>query len=617
MSTEALLKLFYLKFKSSKIANIFLGVFFSFNMILLTSIVSYYRTIYKQTEAFGQKQSISIWTELSILGIIVVFTCIVTYNILLIWLEGQENFFEKVNALEKKKTKIFVILFLYLSLLNSVGSIVGWLIGEKLGDFIAISTLPFETISIKEPVGITEASIAFSLNFISFCIGVIGPLSKILNLKMKTAEEKNEEYFEERKKIKKVLGCPAIINLSIANLIRYDKRIIASIALLVLGFTLVNTTYIQYKSYDYDKYLEQRLVSDVEIVNKNGQEMESKNIFLEILDTKNQGKLLSKKMNIEMPEEIYNQFFSFYDSDLLKQMEDNESWTEEYKQIKQTRKCKVTVYSLDDMLIDKMVESCEIYLGAIDKEMLKNDNYVIAQGISSDKEKQRQPFLAGDNISLYGRDFTIMAIVDLPITFTELSWGENFGISFYMSENNFNKLFPKSKLEKIYLDVPEEQMVDIENTLKKIDKDNSNMQIKTEKNIFSDYQREVKDSIFLKAIIAFLLLTIGIICMAHSMIDSIYKRKKEFSLMNIIGASYYQIRKILICEGAIFSGITCILTYFVNFIVGTIAAKMYAESFWSGQYFFSLLPINTLIIPFIIICLLIPIIVFERIRKTI
>ena len=99
--------------------------------------------------------------------------------------------------------------------------------------------------------------------------------------------------------------------------------------------------------------------------------------------------------------------------------------------------------------------------------------------------------------------------------------------------------------------------------------------------------------------------------MINSMIDSIIERKKEIILMKIIGAERIQIEKMLMYEGAIFSGLTIILSYIMVFSVGTVIVKLYMQKQWAVQYYFSLLPINVISPIFLCLGVLIPLFAYK------
>lgn len=622
MQNKVLKRIIFSKMKSNKLSNLLLICVALVNALLLESILSYYKTILVQTEAFGQKQDIELIVPLGLILFITIFAAIVYYNILHISFESQKDFFVKLKVLKCSSAKIQVLILLFLFLLNILGTLSGGAAGWFLGKSIAEAILPFQPADIVVQVKIYEILLLLFFSNLSLVLGSLWPIYKIRKIELESIEEKNNKYLEGRKEIKKILGCPAIINLSIANLVRYDKRIVTSMLLLVCGFTLANTIYIKYKSYSFDKYLEQKLLSDFEIghlENENPDKLEDElkeieNIF-EKYDIVGKGYIYSECVELSMTDEVYDTFFRYYDDSILKEMSKNISWIQEYQEVRDSKKCDVTILSVNDFLLDKLIEKSEVYSGAIDKELLQNGNGIIIQGVPSDENKENQPYEIGNSVTFNGRTYVILAIIDAPLTLTEINSPSNFGITFYLPQEHFRKAFSDSNIEKVYFNANKDELLKIADELKKFEAKYNDVQIQSKKSLYRVYQKEINNSILLEVFVAFFLIIMGMLCMINSMVDSIRSRKKEFALMNVIGASKIQIEKMLIYEGAIFAGITVIVSYITNFIVSTIINRIYMEQQWTVQYYFSLLPLNIISVLFICTCLLVPIVTYYTLLK--
>lgn len=609
------------KMKSNMLRNVLLASVSIVFSLLFETVYIYFKTIVVQTEAYGQKQDIDIVTFLLLMAVVSVFACVAYYNILNISFEAEKAFFLKIKILEQKTEKTQSIVYLYMLKLNIAGNIIGWFIGRIVGTAIAISVLPFST-DTNIPISIFEILFIVTLGSLVFSLGSLFPIYSIKNIKKETTEERNASYFEERKKVKKVLGCPAIINLSISNLLRYNKRVITSVVLLICGITLANTIYVKHKSYDFDQYKEQQLISHYEIGNFNGEnsnmylkEKSAIDDFLHNSKINKVGYIYAEQLEMPMIGKVYDRFFGYFNKSRFDEMKGNTVLVEEYKSIKKNKKCSVTILGIDDFILNNLSGKSLVYSGKIDEKSFEAGKSVIMQGVSSDGETQEQPFQAGDSVVLNDKSFNIMAVIDAPLTLTEINSSLGFGNTLYVSQEMFGQLFQDKVIEKVLFDVNAEEIEATDKKLMELGKEFETLNIKSEKSVYSLYQKEVKNSILLEAFIAFALMGIGIICMTNSMIDSIRERKNEIMLMKIIGAERIQIEKMLMYEGAIFSGITIILSYIMVFGASTVLAKLYLQQQWASEYYFSLLPINIISLIFICLGTLIPLVSYKFLYK--
>ncbi len=618
MERKSLKNVINMKMKCNRLRNILITSVSIIFTLLFETIYMYFKTITVQTEAYGQKQNIDIVTFILLISMVSIFACIVYYNILNISLEAEKVFFLKINILEESIRKTQSIIYLYMLKFNVIGNIIGWFLGRIIGSVIATEILPFNTNGNDIPISVVEILFIAALGGIVFSLGSLFPVYSIKNMKRKTMKEKNIEYFKERKKVKKVLGCPAIINLSISNLLHYNKRVITSIVLLICGITLANSIYVKYKSYSFEQYKEQHLISCYEIGNFDKIDsrayLEEKNVvenFLYSNKIDRVGVIYTGQIKMSMTDKTYNKFFEYFDESIVESMKNNTFFVDEYKDIKKSGICTVTLLGIDDFVLNKLMDNSSVYSGEIDDKLFWAGQSIIIQGVSSDDEMEKQPFQAGDRVLLNNTSFDIMAVIDAPLTLTEISSSPGFGITIYISQDMFGQLFQDKNIAKILFDVNVKEMETTNKNLVDLGRKFNALNIKSERSVYSLYQKEVKNSILLEAFIAFILIGIGIICMINSMIDSIIERKKEIILMKIIGAERIQIEKMLMYEGAIFSGLTIILSYIMVFSVGTVIVKLYMQKQWAVQYYFSLLPINVISPIFLCLGVLIPLFAYK------
>lgn len=108
---------------------------------------------------------------------------------------------------------------------------------------------------------------------------------------------------------------------------------------------------------------------------------------------------------------------------------------------------------------------------------------------------------------------------------------------------------------------------------------------------------------------------IGVLNFINSMLTSILTRKREFAMLQSIGMTTKQLRKMLIAEGLMYTASSGAVSLVLGLGVSALLANTVAKSLWFFTYQFTLLPLIITIPMLLVIGILLPMPVLKSVEK--
>ena len=140
------------------------------------------------------------------------------------------------------------------------------------------------------------------------------------------------------------------------------------------------------------------------------------------------------------------------------------------------------------------------------------------------------------------------------------------------------------------------------------------MNIVSREEIKEQYQAETRSSAVIGYAISFVVALVGILNFINSMVTAIISRKKEFAMIQSVGMTKWQLRRMLIFEGLYYAGITLAVSYVLGAVtVGILLRMIVPDSFSTFQ--FTLLPLIICTPILLVLAVLIPYICFQKLEK--
>lgn len=115
--------------------------------------------------------------------------------------------------------------------------------------------------------------------------------------------------------------------------------------------------------------------------------------------------------------------------------------------------------------------------------------------------------------------------------------------------------------------------------------------------------------------IALILALIGILNYVNIMYTGVVARKLEFAVMESIGMTSKQMRKLLLFEGAGYAIISTLLISTIGTLISYGAYSLFSQEATYAVFSFPTLPLSIAIVLVFAVCLSVPLIAYKQIKK--
>ena len=258
--------------------------------------------------------------------------------------------------------------------------------------------------------------------------------------------------------------------------------------------------------------------------------------------------------------------------------------------------------------------------GEFDADKFLAGGYVIVEAASGaeENEYETQPtYSIGDSVELNGTQYEVMAIVtDISAVTEGLNGDTPDFLSFYLPAETFRQMYPDNTLRKLFFDVSEEYRADAERMLNEYRKDEDKSLNFTSKTTLTEhYKDQTRANTVMGLAISIIIALVGILNFINSMVTAIVSRQKEFAMIQSIGMTKRQLRRMLIDEGLYYAAFTLISSYVLSALAVGIGVRIIVANDWTSTFRFTLMPLTVCAPILIFFAVLIPYICFRNLEK--
>ena len=184
-----------------------------------------------------------------------------------------------------------------------------------------------------------------------------------------------------------------------------------------------------------------------------------------------------------------------------------------------------------------------------------------------------------------------------------------------MQADVFTEMWPDNNLRKYYFNVEDAGIDEASDMLTEYQQSYaSGMSITSRQTMAQQYEDERRSSSVIGYSISVVIALVGILNFVNSMVTAIISRRREFAMIQSIGMTKRQLRKMLIFEGLYYAGITLVISYILSiFTVGVIVRALTAGGYTTFQ--FTLLPLIICTPVLLIFAVLLPYLCFRNLEK--
>ncbi|OZG60250.1 ABC transporter permease [Bifidobacterium lemurum] len=560
---------------------------------------------------------------------------LIIYNIFQISVAGDIRFFGRLKTLGTTKKQLKTMIYGQANRLSLIGIPIGlgigYLLGAVLVPVMITGTTGEAQAAVNPYIFIGSAAFAYLTVLIS-CMKpakIAGKVSPMEALRYTDADTVST------RKIKKSTGGASIPKMALANLGRNTKRTITVICSLTLGLVLLSCVYAKNASFDIDKYMGQTVISDFEV--------EDSSISSTFGTYNPYGTTISPELvqnieglsGLETTGRLYSQVFThqigasaleniqtyYHADDRIAYIEATDAGlAEAYHDMIESGECVSMLYGVDGLILDTFAQDGRILDGTFDKDAFLSGGYVVMEAATGaeDSEKETQPtYSVGDMVELDGRQYEVMAIVaDIPTITEGVNSSTQDFLSFYLPADTFRETHPDNTLRKLFFDVAEEYQPQAENMLVDYrDNVDKSLNYTAKSTLIEHYQEQTRANTVMGFAISLIIAFVGILNFINSMLTAIVSRRKEFAMIQSIGMTKRQLRRMLIDEGLYYAGGTLLASYVLGALAVGIGVRMMVSNDWTATFHFTLLPLVICTPVLIALAILIPYICFKNLEK--
>ncbi|RKJ52726.1 ABC transporter permease [bacterium 1XD42-1] len=557
-------------------------------------------------------------------ALIIVTGYLIIYNIFQISVIQDIQSYGQLKTLGTTKRQIKRLInrqALRLSLIGiPIGLLVGFFIGRALVPFLMNGTSYTADAGVKVTVNplIFIGSAAFALFTVFVSVRkpakIAGTVSAIEAIRY--TENDTAAFGKHRAKDKKSTHGAKLHFMALANLGRNRKRTVLVIVSMTLSLVLFNTVFTLSSGFDIDKYIAKFMDTDFVISNADffqyqveKGEHDLSETFIEAVRQNSSfedgGRLYSSWMLEEPFSTEHNAFFS-YNKDL-------------------NGNPFVRLYGADDFLLNGL----EVIEGTIDLEKLKTGEYILLSvDCNDDGTVIENPNISvGDTVRINhlkaeelsttitdSYDFIIMAKVRAnENTATTRNTGE---ARFYLPTEIFLPLCDNPHLVSFPFDVKEGTEAEMAEFLNSyIDSVEPSMDFESKATYTSSFDDLTSLIITIGGALSIIIGIIGIANFVNSVLTSVITRKKEFAMLQSIGMTGKQLKRMLSFEGLYYAVGTIITSVVLGVLFSVVVVRGISSGIWFFTYRFVMWPM-LVIDPFLILLTVaIPALLYRQIAK--
>lgn len=397
--------------------------------------------------------------------------------------------------------------------------------------------------------------------------------------------------------------------MALQNIKRNKKKVVVVVASLSLSLVLLNCIYGLVSGFDMDRFVSSMVVSDFSVADAtldntsvNYLSVEREGVTDEFLAALEEQEGIEEKGNIYMKEvesiftdEVYGLLEEriFENGKVRKNFEwmfgeDSEEALESYRK---ERRIDGKVFGADRMVMEKL-ENPE---GELDWEKFAEGNYVIATRFNT-LEGNVDFFFPGEVVTVTNengetKEYEVMAVADIPDACAFRRYGV-FECNFILPEEEYHDFMGEGRPMRTLFNVKKECEADIEEWLADYCENvNPDLQYTSKSTIVAEFDEQKNMYAMVGSLLAFILAIIGILNFVNTMITSVLSRKQEFAMMEAVGMTGEQLKRMLCCEGEYYAIFTSICALLLGGILDLTAVRLIGESFFFFTWHFSVTPV--------------------------
>lgn len=602
---------------------------------------------------------------IALLALIIFVGYLIIYNVFLISVNGDIRFYGLLKTIGTTKRQIRRIVRRQALMLCAVGIPVGIVLGLLAGQ--ALAPVIIASLSISKSYRIVQpwffiASAVFSL------LTTLLSCAKPGRIAAKVSPVEAVRYTDAgtgKKKQKKGRAGGKAFQMAKANLGRNKKKTVLVVISMSLAVVLLEFTYTVAIGFDMDKYLDKWVVSDfilseapyfqvgtnqgqtplslpqedIDNLKKGGEITESGRIYGHV------NNMQSEMVALEyVPEEVYRQFYGAWipeeeldgmvktanrNEDGLFSMNAHLYGMEAYplSQLSVIEGDLTDVYDPDKHAI-AAVCGVDDYGEVVDSTQWAKVGdevkvrYVHEWEFLDDETGEAIPL---EELETYTRPFTAKEKEYEDVTYqvvarvtmkNAMSYRYYESYEFVLNDKVFMRDSGTSNIMAYLFDVAPEQVADMQSFLEDYTENvNSGLDFESKQKYVTEFDQYRNMFLLTGGALCLVVGLVGILNFFNTVLTSIYARRRELAVLQSIGMTGQQLKKMLICEGLLYVSMTAAAALVLCVLTAPLAERIGSGLAWYFTYRFTVVPVFAVIPVFVAFGVALPLICYRNVAK--
>ena len=570
------------------------------------------------------------WTTVSVLTILILLIMLsgylIIYNIFYLNIFSDIRFYgllKTVGTTGRQLRKIVRRQAWALCLFGvPAGLAAGWVIGRLLTPVITDMLTSTDVYYSANPLIFLGSALFTVLTVYISCIKPCRIAAKVSPVEAVRFTEKSIR--KKSRKTKKTTP----LSMARANLGRNKRKLVLVVLSLSLSLVLLNSVYTIVTGFDMDKYLADKLLTDFEvssasIYNFNSPEIDYAGVTRNFQEELSAQEGVTDIGNIYLSGTVHNYSDAEWETveQIMDAPENSEYFSdpimeEAFDYVRTSHRTNVDIYGVNETAA-KYIKPDE---GTFDWEKFKSGNYILANSFSMDDETS-MPFLKpGDEVTVRFSDtvskkYTVLAVAQMPTALSSQRYGL-MNEEFILPDTEFLTQFGDRQPMKTVFNASDDRQTAVAAWLEDYcEKVNPDMDYRTK----ADYQQEfssLKQTYAVTGgILSIILALIGLLNFINVTATSILSRRQELAMMESVGMTGAQQRRMLLGEGLCYALLSILISCTAGVGAGYALVLAFAGQMAVFTWRFTLLPV-AICTPFLIaISLAVPSVCYAYARK--
>lgn len=515
-----------------------------------------------------------------------------------------------------------------------IGLVAGVLVGKGILPIIMSNLEYSDAIDTKMELNIWIFVGAALFSFFTVYISCIKPCRIASRVTAIEAVKYTEGQEYTGRKRKKKTRRVSVFALALQNVKRNRKKLIVVVASLSISLVLFNSIHGMIKGFDMEKVVSSMTISDFSISDVSMDNFSlpianTEGVTKEILQELEQNEYITEMDSIYVrefyPMEFSKENFSLFEERILDNsaskpklnkyvMEGEEDYLES---IRTERSIDGKIFGIGKIVMDKL-ENPE---GELDWEKFQTGDYVIATRFMTLDDKGINYFYPGETVSIFNeegecRQYKVLAVADVPYSCGTKRYGM-FDCDYILPEEEFLDFVGKQQPMRTVFNVKDGKEEQVEDWLTQYCENiNSDLDYVSKNTILNEFEGFKNTIIIIGNLLCVVLMLIGILNFVNTMVTSVLSRKREFAMMEAVGMTGNQLKKMLCWEGGYYALWTSVVSLVLGAALNITVVRAVGTESPMFSWEFSLWGI-LICLPFlIVIVLVVPAICYKRMNQS-